>query len=70
LERLLKVKVNLAKDPADYVVNNPHKKIEILVGAKAGDVIWYFKTDKTVNKSSRNSYLQAQENAHGHSQRR
>jgi DNA polymerase I len=42
---LLKVKVKLSKDPADYAVNNPSKKIGALLGAKAGDVIWYFKTD-------------------------
>jgi DNA adenine methylase Dam len=42
---LLKIKVKLAKDPADYAVNNPNKKIGMLLGAKAGDVIWYFKTD-------------------------
>jgi DNA polymerase elongation subunit (family B) len=42
---LLKIKVKLAKDPANYAVNNPNKKIGMLLGAKAGDVIWYFKTD-------------------------
>jgi hypothetical protein len=45
LERLLKVRIKLAKDPADYAVNNPNKKIGMLLRAKAGDVIWYFKTD-------------------------
>jgi DNA polymerase, archaea type len=42
---LLKIRVKLAKDPSDYAVNNPNKKIGMLLGAKAGDVIWYFKTD-------------------------
>jgi DNA polymerase elongation subunit (family B) len=42
---LLKIKVKLAKNPADYAVNNPNKKIGMLLGAKACDVIWYFKTD-------------------------
>jgi DNA polymerase, archaea type len=42
---LLKIKVKLAKNPEDYAVNNPNKKIGMLLGAKAGDVIWYFKTD-------------------------
>lgn len=42
---LLKIRVKLAKNPDDYAVNNPNKKIGILLGAKAGDVIWYFKTD-------------------------
>src|SRR5215216_4913754 len=42
---LLKIKVKLAKDPVDYAVNNPNKKVGMLLGAKAGDVIWYFKTD-------------------------
>jgi DNA polymerase elongation subunit (family B) len=46
---LLKIKVQLAKDPADYAVNNPNKKIGMLLGAKAGDVIWYYKTDKDVS---------------------
>jgi DNA polymerase elongation subunit (family B) len=42
---LLKIMVKLAKDPVDYAVNNPNKKIGMLLGAKAGDVIRYFKTD-------------------------
>jgi DNA polymerase I len=42
---LLKIKVQLAKDPEDYAINNPNKKIGMLLGAKAGDVIEYFKTD-------------------------
>jgi hypothetical protein len=45
----LKIKVKLAKDLLDYAVNNPNKKIGMLLGAKAGDVIWYFKTDKGVS---------------------
>jgi hypothetical protein len=32
---LLKIKIKLAKDPADYAVNNPNKKIRMLIGAKA-----------------------------------
>jgi DNA polymerase I len=50
---LLKIRVKLAKDPADYAVNNPNKKIGMLLGAKAGDVICYFKTDKGVSIDSR-----------------
>jgi DNA polymerase elongation subunit (family B) len=46
---LLKIKVKLAKNPEDYAVNNPNKKIGILLGAKAGNVIWYFKSDKGVS---------------------
>ncbi len=42
---LLKIRVKLAKDPEDYAVNNPNKKIGMLLGVKAGDVIWYYKTD-------------------------
>jgi DNA polymerase, archaea type len=42
---LLKVKVRLTKNPEDYAVNNPNKKIGTLLDTKAGDVIWYFKTD-------------------------
>jgi DNA polymerase, archaea type len=45
----LKIKVRLAKEPADYAVNNPNKKIGMLLGAKAGDIIWYYKTDKGVS---------------------
>lgn len=41
----MKITVKLAKDPADYAVNNPNIKIGMLLEAKAGDVIWYFKTD-------------------------
>ena len=36
------------KDPADYIVNNPNKKIE-RDGARARDVIWYYKTDNEVS---------------------
>src|SRR5919109_1000941 len=42
---LLKINVRLSKHPDEYAVNNPNKKIGMLLGAKAGDVIWYFKTD-------------------------
>jgi DNA polymerase elongation subunit (family B) len=42
---LLKIRVKLAKNPADYAVNNPNKKIGTLLGAKAGDIIWFYKTD-------------------------
>jgi DNA polymerase I len=49
---LLKIKVKLAKDTADYAVNNPNKKIGMLLGAKAGDIIWYYKTDKGVSINS------------------
>jgi hypothetical protein len=35
----------LTTDPVDYVANNPNRKIGMLLGTKAGDVIWYFKTD-------------------------
>jgi DNA polymerase I len=46
---LLKIRVKLAKDPADYAVNNPNKKIGILLGAKAGEIVWYYKADKGVS---------------------
>lgn len=46
---LLKIKVRLSKDPGDYTVNNPNKKIGILFGARAEDVLCYFKTDKGVS---------------------
>jgi hypothetical protein len=41
----LKIRVKPAKHPADYGVNNPNKKIVMLLGAKTGDVIWFYKTD-------------------------
>jgi DNA polymerase elongation subunit (family B) len=50
---LLKIKVKLAKDPVNYAVNNPNKKIGMLLGARAGDIISYYKTDKGVSIDSR-----------------
>jgi hypothetical protein len=35
----LKIKVKLAKDAVHYAVNNPNKKVGMLLGAKAGDII-------------------------------
>ncbi|MFL6478757.1 MAG: hypothetical protein ACJ707_08070 [Nitrososphaera sp.] len=55
---LLKVKVKLTKNPADYAVNNANKRIGKLLEAKAGDVIWYYKIDKGVSINSRNWSLQ------------
>ena len=34
-----------SKDPSNYAVANPNKMIGMLLGAKAGNVIRYFKTD-------------------------
>jgi DNA polymerase elongation subunit (family B) len=42
---LLKIRVQLTRNPEDYAVNNPNKKIGTLLGARAGEVIAYFKTD-------------------------
>ena len=42
---LLKISVKLSKDPTQYTVNNPQKKIGLLLNAKAGDVIEYYKSD-------------------------
>lgn len=36
---LLKIKVKLANDPADYAINHPNIKIGMLLGAKAGGII-------------------------------
>jgi hypothetical protein len=41
----MKIRVKLAKDPAECAVNNPNRKIGMLLGAKAGNVVWYFKID-------------------------
>lgn len=58
---LLKIEVKLAKDPADYAINNPNKKIGILLGAKAGDVIWYYKTDGDDKKKKAGVSINPQE---------
>ena len=42
---VLKIRVKLAKRPSNYAINNPNKKIGMLLGAKAGHVLWYFKID-------------------------
>jgi DNA polymerase I len=42
---LLKISVKLSKDPKQYAVNNPQKKIGLLLNAKAGDVIEYYKSN-------------------------
>jgi len=44
---LLKISVKLSKDPKQYAVNNPQKKIGLLLNAKAGDVIEYYKSNNT-----------------------
>lgn len=41
----LKIWAELSKDPADYKVNNIQKKIGLQLGAKAGDLIYYYKSD-------------------------
>ncbi len=41
---LLKISVKLSKDPKQYAVNNPQKKIGLLLNAKADDVIEYYKS--------------------------
>ncbi len=46
---LLKIRIKLAKNPVDYTANNPNKKMAMLLRARAGDVIWYYKTDKDVS---------------------
>jgi hypothetical protein len=39
----------LQKNPADYAVNNSNKKIGLLLGAKPGDIICYYETDKGIS---------------------
>ncbi len=41
----LKIGLELSKDPADYEVNNIQKKIGPRLGARAGDLIYYYKSD-------------------------
>jgi hypothetical protein len=56
------VRVKLAKNPADYAVDNPNKKIEMLLGAKIGEVILYFERDKGVSINAENiSVLKCEE---------
>ncbi|HEX6281378.1 MAG TPA: hypothetical protein VFZ67_04065 [Nitrososphaera sp.] len=57
----MKIKVRLAKDPIHYTVNNPNKKIGMLLGAKAGDIIWYFKTDISNKKKKAGVSINPQE---------
>lgn len=58
---LLKIRVKLAKDPSEYAVDNPNKKTGLLLGAKAGDVIWYFKTDGIDKKKKAGVSINPQE---------
>jgi hypothetical protein len=48
---LLKIRVKPAKDPIDQAVNHPNKKIGMLLEAKAGDIIKYFKSDDKKGRS-------------------
>ena len=41
----LKIWVELSRDPADYKVNNIQKKIGLQLGGKAGDLMYYYKSD-------------------------
>lgn len=45
----LKIWMELSKDPADYKVNNIQKKIGLQLGAKAGDLIYYYKLSDGVS---------------------
>lgn len=47
----LKIGMELSKDPADYKVNNIQKKIGLQLGAKAGDLIYYYKSDNRIGVS-------------------
>jgi DNA polymerase I len=41
----LKIWMELSRDPASYKVNNIQKKIGLQLGAKAGDLVYYYKSD-------------------------
>ena len=41
----LKIHVRLSKDPAEYPNNTAQKKVGLCLGAKKGDVIYYYKTN-------------------------
>lgn len=43
----LKISTRISKDPNSYTVNNPQKKIGLLLNAKEGDIIQYYKSDNT-----------------------
>jgi DNA polymerase elongation subunit (family B) len=48
----LKIRVKLSKNPEDYTGNHPNKKIGLQLGRKAGELIWYYKTDGGVSLNS------------------
>jgi DNA polymerase elongation subunit (family B) len=41
----LKIFVTLSKDPTEYAGNTVQKRVGLKLGAKKGDVIYYYKTD-------------------------
>jgi DNA polymerase elongation subunit (family B) len=43
----LKISVRISKDPGSYTANNPQKKIGLLLNAKEGDLIQYYKSDNS-----------------------
>jgi DNA polymerase, archaea type len=43
----LKISTRISKDPNSYTVNIPQKKIGLLLNAKEGDIIEYYKSDNT-----------------------
>ena len=47
----LKIWIELSRDPADYKVSNMQKKIGLQLGAKAGDLIHYYKSDNPAGVS-------------------
>jgi DNA polymerase, archaea type len=48
----LKIFVTLSKDPDEYVANTVQKRVGLYVGAKKGDVIYYYKYDSKGKKDS------------------
>lgn len=47
----LKIWVELSRDPEDYKVNNSQKKIGLQLGARAGNLIYYYKSDNPIGAS-------------------
>lgn len=46
----LKIYISLSKDPAEYPANTVQKRVGLYLGAKKGDVIYYYKTNSSSRK--------------------
>jgi len=46
----LRIYISLSKDPTEYAANNLQKRVGLYLGAKKGDVIYYYKTNSNSRK--------------------